>query len=188
MNAIPEKYHGTAAVSLVLLFVVVLVSATLFTWGMIAAKQSEIEARQTQLEALKRRAAQPAPASNTPLQTVEPFFADGFALAANELQQRVVGLIEDSGGTLVTVGIDPQVVADDDSGRRVVVQAVAELSNDSLQEVLYALEAGAPFVFVENLLVSRVVSRASTEGAESATSPRLSVDLRAAGYFRRAAP
>jgi HAMP domain-containing protein len=188
MKAIPEKYHATAAVSLVLLFIIVLVSGTLFTWGLIAARYSEIEAQQTQLEALKRRAAQPAPAANTQARTVEPFFTDGFALAANELQQRVVGQIENAGGTLVTVGIDPPVTADDDSGRRVVVQAVAELSNDSLQQVLYELEAAAPFVFVENLLVSRVVSRGSGDTEATPTSPRLSVDLRAAGYFRRAAP
>jgi hypothetical protein len=188
MNGIPEKYHATAAVSLVLLFIIVLVSATAFTWSMISARQSEIEARQTQLEALKRRAAQPAPASGSQARTVEPFFAQGFALAANELQQRVVGLIENAGGTLVTVGIDPQVTADDETGRRVVVQAVAELSNDSLQEVLYQLEAEAPFVFVENLQVSRVVARGPGDAETTPTSPRLSVDLRAAGYFRRAAP
>jgi hypothetical protein len=188
MKAIPEKYHATAAVSLVLLFIIVLLSATAFTWSMIAAKQSEIEARQTQLEALKRRAAQPAAASATQARTVEPFFTDGFALAANELQQRVVGLIENAGGTLVTVGIDPPVTADDDSGRRVVVQAVAELSNDSLQEVLYQIESAAPFVFVENLLVSRIAPRGSSDTEPAPTSTRLSVDLRAAGYFRRAAP
>jgi hypothetical protein len=72
MNGIPEKYHATAAVSLVLLFIIVLVSATAFTWSMISARQSEIEARQTQLEALKRRAAQPAPASGSQARTVEP--------------------------------------------------------------------------------------------------------------------
>ena len=188
MKGIPEKYHATAAVSLVLLFIIVLVSTTAFTWSMISAKQSEIEARQAQLEALKRRAAQPTPGSAGPARTVEPFFAEGFALAANELQQRVVGLIENAGGTLVTVGIDPPVIADDESGRRVVVQAVAELSNDSLQEVLYQLEAEAPLVFVENLLVSRVVPRGSGDAEATPTSPRLSVDLRAAGYFRRAAP
>lgn len=188
MNTILEKYHATAAVSLVLLFIIVLMSGLLFTWGMIETRQTEIEARQTQLEALKRRAALPAPVSNTQARTVEPFFADGFALAANELQQRVVGLIEDADGTLVTVGIDPPVTADDESGRRVVVQAVAELSNDGLQEVLYKLESGAPFVFIENLLVSRLVPRGSGDAEETETSPRLSVDLRAAGYFRRAAP
>ena len=188
MKAFLEKYHATAAVSLVLLFVIVLVTAVLFTWGMIEARQSEIQARQTQLEALKRRAAQPAPVSSAQVRTVEPFFADGFALAANELQQRVVSLIENAGGTLVTVGIDPPVTADDESGRRVVVQAVAELSNKSLQELLYHLESEGPFVFVENLLVSRLVARGSADAEDRQISPRLSVDLRAAGYFRRAAP
>jgi hypothetical protein len=185
-----EKYHATAAVSLVLLFIAVLVSALLFTWGMIDARQSEVEARQTQLEALKRRAAQPAPAANAQTRAVQPFFGDGtFAIAANELQQRVVGLIEKAGGTLVTVGVDPAVTADDDSGRRVVVQAVAELSNDALQEVLYQLEAEAPFVFVDNLQVGRVTQRgAGADTEEIQTSPRLTVDLRAAGYFRKAAP
>jgi HAMP domain-containing protein len=188
MKTFLEKYHATAAVSIVLLFIIVLVTAVLFTWGMIEARQSEIQARQTQLEALKRRAAQPQPVSNTQARTVEPFFTEGFALAANELQQRVVGLIENAGGTLVTVGIDPPVTADDESGRRVVVQAVAELSNNSLQELLYNLESEAPFVFVENLLVSRLVPRGSADAEDKQMSPRLSVDLRAAGYFRRTTP
>ena len=90
-------------------------------------------------------------------------------------------------GTLVTVGVDPPVTADDDSGRRVVVQAVAELSNNSLQELLYHLESEAPFVFVENLLVNRLAQRGSGDTEEAQVSPRLSVDLRAAGYFKRAA-
>jgi hypothetical protein len=188
MKAFLEKYHAAAAVSVVLLFLILLVSALLFTWGMIGARQAEVDARQAQLEALKRRATQPAPAASTQARAVEPFFTDGFALAANELQQRVVGLIENAGGTLVTVGIDPQVTADDDSGRRVVVQAVAEMNNDSLQEVLYQLESEAPFVFVDNLLVTRVVARGAGDAEDTKTSPRLSVDLRAAGYFRRAAP
>ena len=188
MKAFLEKHHAAAAVSLVLLITIVLVTAMLFTWGMIEARQSEIQARQTQLDALKRRAAQPAPVSSTQARTVEPFFADGFALAANELQQRVVGLIENAGGTLITVGIDPPVTADDESGRRVVVQAVAELSNNSLQELLYHLESEAPFVFVENLLVNRLVPRGSADAEDKQMSPRLSIDLRAAGYFRRAAP
>ena len=188
MKAFLEKHHAAAAVSLVLLLAIVLVIGMLFTWGMIEARQSEIQARQTQLEALKRRAAQPAPVSSPQARTVEPFFADGFALAANELQQRVVGLVEQAGGTLITVGIDPPVTADDESGRRVVVQAVAELSNNSLQELLYHLESEAPFVFVENLLVNRLAPRGSPDAEDSQTSRRLSVDLRASGYFRRAAP
>ena len=54
MKAFLEKYHAAAAVSLVLLLAIALVTAMLFSWGMIEARQSEIQARQTQLEALKR--------------------------------------------------------------------------------------------------------------------------------------
>ena len=188
MKPFLEKYHAAAAVSVVLLFVIVMMSALLFTWGIIEAKHSELEARQTQLEALKRRAAQPLAKATAELQNVKPFFGDGpFALAANELQQRIVGMIESAGGALVSVGIDPPVTADDDTGRKVVVQAAAELSNDGLQEVLYRLESEPPFVFVENLTVTNVAPR-DTSDAEGAAAPKLSVDLRAAGYFRKAAP
>jgi hypothetical protein len=37
-------------------------------------------------------------------------------------------------------------------------------------------------------LVSRLAQRGSADAEETQISPRLSVDLRAAGYFRRAAP
>lgn len=189
MKSFLEKYHAAAAVSIVLLFVVVLIFGMLFSWGTIQAKQSEIEARQTQLQALQRRAALPPPVVNAQTSNVEPFLGDGsFAIAANQLRQRVVSVIEAAGGKLVTVGTDPPVTADDESGRRVVVQAVAELSNDELQQVLYELESAAPFVFVETLLVNRVVPRVTGEAEETKSSPRLSVDLRAAGYFRKAAP
>ena len=186
MKALLEKYHAPAADALVLAFIIVLVSALLFTWGMIRTTQTEIEARQTQFEALKRRAALPAKAANH-LQNVDPYFSDGpFALVANELQQRVVGLIEQAGGTLVSVGVDPQVTGEDESSRKAVVQATAEMTNDGLQEVLYQLESQAPFVFVDNLIITRAATRGSGD-SEEPTSPRLSVDLRASGYFRKAA-
>ena len=98
MKAFLEKYHATAAVSFVLLFIIVLVTTILFTWSIIEAREAEIQARETQLEALKRRAAQPPQGSSPQARKVEPFFADSFALAANELQQRVVGVIENAGG------------------------------------------------------------------------------------------
>jgi len=95
-------------------------------------------------------------------------------------------MIEQAGGTLVSVGVDPPVTGEDESSRKAVVQATAELSNDGLQEVLYQLESQAPFVFVENLIITRAAIRGSGD-AEEPTSPKLSVDLRASGYFRKAA-
>jgi hypothetical protein len=188
MRGFFDKYHGATAVSVTLLLVVVLIFALLFTWGIIEAKQAEIDARQTQLQALQRRAALPARTEDTQAENVDPFFEGSFAIAANELREKVVELIENAEGTLVTIGTDPPVTADDESGRRVVVQAVAEISNDGLQQVLYELESAAPFVFIESLQVTRKATRSAGEEGEeaAASSPRLTVDLRAAGYFKKA--
>ena len=46
MKAFLDKHHAIAAVSVVLLFIVVLVFGLLFTWSLLEAKQSEVEARQ----------------------------------------------------------------------------------------------------------------------------------------------
>jgi hypothetical protein len=191
MKMLAEKYQAALSVAVALLAVLMIGGTVLFMWSLVGANKSEIEARQTELEVFKRRANPGSPAAsvaaNTPV--IDPFFAGGaFALAANQLQQRVVRLIESSGGKLVTVGIDPPVTADDETGRRVVVQAVAELSNEGLQQVLYQLEATPPFVFIESLLVTRAAQRGTAADTEAAAaSTRLSVDLRAAGYFRRPA-
>ena len=187
MKAFLEKYHAAAAVALVLLFAIVLVSTLLFTWDLIRTTQTEVQARQTQLDALKRRAAMPSAKTAGNQQNVDPYFSDGpFALVANELQQRVVGLIENAGGTLVSVGVDPQNTGEEESSRKAVVQATAEMTNDGLQDVLYQLESQTPYVFVENLVITRAQTRGSGD-ADEPTSPRLSVDLRASGYFRKAA-
>jgi general secretion pathway protein M len=188
MTAFLKRHHAAAAVSLVLLFMLLLGSSVYFTRELVEARRSELTAREIQLGALKRRLAQPPAPRPSQARDVEPLFGDGFALAANELQNRIVGLIENAGGTLVSVGVDPPVTADDDSGRRVVVQAVAELGNDALQEMLYRLEANAPFVFVDSLAVTRITPRGGSDVQDAARSPQLSVDLRAAGYFRRGAP
>ena len=89
----------------------------------------------------------------------------------------------------MTFSIDPPDAADEEFGRRVVVQAVSELNNDGLQELIYRLEAERPFVFLDTLTVSRLATRNSATGgdeAEAEQAPRLAVDFRISGFFRRA--
>ena len=151
-------------------------------------RATEIETMQTELDVLERRIARPAtPAQAQQRLTVNPFInADSFALAANALQRRVVSVIESSGGTLATVGIDPQDTSGD-ARNKVVVQAAAEMTNDSLQQVLYKLEGEAPFVFIEGLTANPVNNRDASEGDQSKSEPpRLTVTLRLNGYFRGA--
>ena len=67
-----------------------------------------------------------------------------------------------------------------------MIQAVSELNNDGLQELIYRLEAERPFVFLDTLTVSRMAARSGGEENEAEQAPRLAVDLRISGFFRRA--
>ena len=156
--------------------------------SILQAKWTELEALTTQLDNLKRR----RPAQGTDARdvaiTVKPFLAEeNFALSANALQKRVVGLIEQTDGKLITVSVDPPVLGDEELARRVSVQVTAELTNDALQKVLYQLETGVPFAFVDGFAASRREAGAGGGEAKESTqiAPRLSVSLSVTGYRRK---
>lgn len=186
-TAQPVNRRPAAAVLIVAVLVATIGGGLWFTYSMVQAQRLNIEALQTEYEALRRRAAMPARTGETgPVLAADPYLSGAtLALAANSLQQRIVGLIEATGGTLVTVSIEPAVSDEDEAGRRVVVQAVAQMNNDGLQEVLYRIESEAPFAFIDNLVVTRVATRGSDE--EEDKTLRVTVDMRVAGYFRKAA-
>ncbi len=148
----------------------------------IEAARAEIRNRQEELAALDQRALaiQRNQRANASLPVGEPYLAGAnFALAANAFQQRVVSLVESTGGVLVVVGIDPA-GAIEPAGRRAIVQVTAEMTIDALQETLYRLESEAPLVFVESLNID-----ARAQNSASTASPStLRVEMRVAGYFR----
>jgi hypothetical protein len=158
--------------------------------NIVQAKWAELEALTTQLDNLQRR--RPAQGADTRevAITVKPFLAEeNFALAANALQKRVVGLIEQTEGKLITVSVDPPVLGDEELARRVSVQVTAELTNDALQKVLYQLETAVPFAFVDGFAASRREAGAGAGAGEAKEStqvaPRLSVSLSVTGYRRK---
>ena len=137
---------------------------------------------------LRRRIAMPPQAKTDTVGAANVFLAgENYALAVNALQQRVVALIEDAGGKLVTVGVDPAASNEQGASRRAVLQIASELDNDGLQSLMYQLEAERPLVMVDSLTVRRA-SRTGQSEAEGQESPRLSVDLRVFGYYRKAGP
>jgi hypothetical protein len=148
----------------------------------------EAEAKNTFLESLQKRLQIPVRVKSDAAAEQNEFLEGAnYTLAANGFQQRIVELIESSGGTLVTVGIDPPDDNQASPGRRVVVQVAAELTNDGLQQVMYRLESERPFILVDSLSVRQVPNRGAGDGAAKDRSLRLAVDLRAYGYFRGAA-
>ena len=81
------------------------------------------------------------------------------ALAAAALQDSVGATIEANGGKLRSIQILP--VSDDGPFKRVSLRVQLTASLESLHRVLYSLEAGRPFVFLDNLDVKTRRARRS---------------------------
>jgi hypothetical protein len=185
MKQIATLGRAGSAVSILAVIVAVLASGIWFTNESADAARLELEAKNTSLEALKKRMALPTPADDENDGGKSAFLEGAnYALAANGIQQRIVELIESGGGKLVSVGVDPPDDTKDATLRRVVVQANAELTNDGLQQVLYRLESERPFIMVETLNVRNAPKQEGDEAAGHDHAIHLAVDLRAFGYFR----
>ncbi|HVZ52876.1 MAG TPA: type II secretion system protein GspM [Pseudolabrys sp.] len=188
MKQIITLGRAGSAVGVLVVILVALVSGLWFSKEAADAALLELEAKNTSLDALKKRLAIPPPKVSEQAGEASAFLEGAnYALAANGMQQRIVELIESSGGKLVSVGVDPPDDAKNVTLRRVVVQANAELTNDGLQQVLYQLESERPFIMVESLNV-RNAPKPDGEAAAHDPTIKLAVDLRAFGYFRGANP
>lgn len=187
MKQIGTLGRAGGAVGVLAVIVVVLASGLWFAKEAADAALLEVEAKNTFLESMKKRMQLPVrTATDKGAEANEFLEGANYALAANGMQHRIVELIESSGGTLVTVGVDPPDDTEKSPLRRVVVQAVSELTNDGLQQVLYRLESERPFIMVDSLSVRNVPNRGDSETGAHNRSVRLAVDLRAYGYFRGA--
>jgi hypothetical protein len=175
-----------AGASAVLLGVVILICGGLFfTKAIVDAQYVELDAKTSQIAAMQRRLKMPVlPAA---AMSGENIFLAGanYALAANTLQQHIVETIEQSGGKIVTVAVETP-AATEQTSRRVIVQVRSELDNDALQSLLYGLESGRPLVIIDSINVHRSTASADDEKNDSKHSPRLTVELRAIGFYRGA--
>lgn len=89
-------------------------------------------------------------------------------LAAAALQDRVKSIVEENGGRLTSTRILP--VSDVGPFFQVAANVQMRVSTKALQDVLYGLEGGAPYLLVENLTIlsrgSRVYRRTGSTSAE----------------------
>lgn len=82
--------------------------------------------------------------------TGSPFLeGQTITLASAALLQRITGIITKSGGTVVSSEIVPQQRQSNDG--YVGALANCELEQETLQKVLYEIEEGLPFLFVDQL-------------------------------------
>lgn len=95
-------------------------------------------------------------------------------VASAALLQRITGAITQAGGTIVSTEVEPP-----GSGFNGYLKAVVtcQLDQLTLQQVLYDLEAGTPFLFVDQLTVNQLTP-ASDDG-------RLRVTLGVSGIWTK---
>jgi len=107
------------------------------------------------------------------------------ALAAAELQDHVRAVIEAAGGSLRSTQILP--VNDADSKvpvRRATLRIQLAIDIKGLQKVLYQLETGQPYLFVDQLTVRQ--RRMRRRSKEPEQEPVLDVSFEVFGYVRGA--
>ncbi|MBV8567276.1 MAG: type II secretion system protein M [Methylobacteriaceae bacterium] len=115
---------------------------------------------------------------------VNPFLdGDTVTVAGANLQERVVAMIRNAGGTVTSSEVD---LSDAKTApQRVALTASCELEQDVLQQLLYDIEAGTPFLYLDQIVIQsdRPDARSAAGGAGPAPG-HLRVSLTVSGYWR----
>ena len=107
------------------------------------------------------------------------------ALAAAELQDQVRTIIERAGGNMRSTQILPANAVDSSVPfRRAGLRIQLGIDIEGLQKVLYEVEAGQPYLFVDQLTVRR--QRMRRRSREPEQEPELDISFEVYGYLRAA--
>jgi general secretion pathway protein M len=107
------------------------------------------------------------------------------ALAAAQLQDRVKAVVEASGGELRSTRILPAEDVEASPGtRRTALRVQMIVSIEGLAEILYDLEAGQPYVLIDELSVRSQRERRRRDQRGDDGDPALDVSLELSGFVR----
>lgn len=117
-----------------------------------------------------------------PAMTGSPFLEGGsLTIAGAALQKRISTAVEEAGGNVSSSQIDLQQA--EGSTDWVSLTANCEIDQAALQKLLYDIEAGMPFLFIDRLLVQPV----QQSGQSAAAQPsRLRVQVSVSGQWQQA--
>jgi len=180
----PDRSQVTALAVLVVLLLACAGSVAL-SLAMRSGAAEELAERQDALSRLEARVHARAEAHGAAGPAVAPdeaFLAAPTAGLAGADLQAYVARLADRHAVLVSFGTQAQ--AGEDAADAVRIEASLDIGLSALQVLLYQLETGTPYVFVESLTV-RPVTAAATGGAENGPL-RVTLGLRAL-WRRRAA-
>jgi general secretion pathway protein M len=159
--------------------VIVLVASSLWLIGDLWARSAEIEAAQERLDQLSEhsRLRPPASLASDARVSGSPFLDGGtITIAGAALEQRIGAAVTKAGGALVS----SQVELDGPEANKgfVNLTAAMEMDQPALQSILYDIEAGMPYLFIDKLAIQ------SPEGFGEPDSGRLRVTITVVGQWR----
>lgn len=140
------------------IFVCVMLSNFLDAYAQLGEKREA-------LARLERQSQRPSPTGSAPAFVDEPPFLLGktVTVAGAGLQERVETAIAKAGGNVLSSQIDFQIPRAPEGF--VGVTSSLEIKQENLQPLLYDLEAGMPYLFVESLSIESPQGFGEPEGA-----------------------
>jgi general secretion pathway protein M len=145
---VPSRQRRTSAALYAALALLVLLWAIMFS-SINGSLQAEIEAKSQLLEGMQRRGgSEKGGAGAAQLAVIS---APTETVAASTLQQYLLDRLEQAGGAVQRVQAETGRDAKSEVMRRVTAEIVFDASSDALQHLLFDLETGTPFVFVDTL-------------------------------------
>ncbi len=162
------KQSHTPAALAYLTIVIALLSITGATLAALSDAYADFSAAEERLAALEghnKSATQPLGMAGSP-------FLEGptVTIAGANLQQKVVAAVAAVGGNVLSSQVDLQ--GSQASQGYVVLTASCEIEQAALQPLLYDLEAGMPFLFIEQLIV-----QAPQSGEQEGKRMRVQIDV-----------
>ena len=103
------------------------------------------------------------------------------SIAAAQLQEQLKSGVDRVSGDLRSTQVLP--TRDDNGFRRVAVRAQLLVDLAALQQIVYRLEAGSPYLFLDNVEIARRPDNRSR--SQAAEDPMLDVQFDLFGYMRK---
>jgi general secretion pathway protein M len=171
------NYSPLVAASIYGAIAIVLLATTWLALAGIYSGESALAETASLLERLQGRKA--APAADGGTMTGSPFLeGPSVTVAGAALLQRVAGAVTKAGGTIQSSQVD---VAGS-QGRMVKLAMSCEIAQADLQRLLYDLEAGMPFLFINELTAEMPQAVGANDGVG-----RMHVQLAVSGEWQGAA-
>jgi general secretion pathway protein M len=172
------------AISVVVLVLLLLVSASALGMSF-QARSDAVRENSERGEMLSRLEARLRANANRPTAAAPPaafLDASTASLASAQLQSYLAQLAGDQHASLVSSG--GEVAKRDDAPDTIRLQATLDMNLQSLRAVLYQLESGTPYVFVDALAVQPI----SATAGRAVEDPLLRTTLSLRAFWRRGAP